>query len=307
MPYYVKMRRNGRLCGKLGPFSTQKLAVKQAQPLADDAADDVVVTVEPAATSNPKPKKTNTRKTRKKTGMTWRLVRGKDHQFAPITSRWVRGDQRVWGASEDSMLYRERFPTKKEAKAFVSRVKRAPGTWMVRAPEDSGQRFHVYPNGVGVGGWLVVYIADHEVSSRRRNYSPVPGSPPLASATDSLVDWSPMNARTARSMERMGMAPRKKNSRRRNVYSMKVGSYYMASCSAKTIAVMDDPGVRGHGKAKQMSVTKQDMSIYHPVAFADMPAFVQAAFRKKNSRRRNTSMPRGRAGTVRQGTLKLGK
>lgn len=226
MPYYVKMRRNGRLCGKLGPFSTQKLAVKQAQPLADDAADDVVVTVEPAATSNPK--------------------------------------------------------SKKKAKA-----KRRP--------------------------------------RRRRNYSPVPGSPPLASATDSLVDWSPMNARTARSMERMGMAPRKKNSRRRNVYSMKVGSYYMASYgrysgrgfvkvtghykngSAKTIAVMDDPGVRGHGKAKQMSVTKQDMSIYHPVAFADMPAFVQAAFRKKNSRRRNTSMPRGRAGTVRQGTLKLGK
>jgi hypothetical protein len=48
MSYYVKLRRNGRIYGKLGPFTTRALAVRQAQPLADHAAADVTVTVEKA-------------------------------------------------------------------------------------------------------------------------------------------------------------------------------------------------------------------------------------------------------------------
>jgi hypothetical protein len=48
MGYYVRLRRNGRKVGELGPFTTRALAIRQAQPLADDAASDVVVTVENA-------------------------------------------------------------------------------------------------------------------------------------------------------------------------------------------------------------------------------------------------------------------
>lgn len=218
MPYYVKMRRNGRLCGKLGPFSTQKLAVKQAQPLADDAADDVVVTVEPAATSNPK--------------------------------------------------------SKKKAKA-----KRRP--------------------------------------RRRRNYSPVPGSPPLASATDSLVDWSPMNARTARSMERMGMAPRRRNGRRRNSTATKLHVYGWDDAGVRQAQHLAqrmrgqilDSGVEfdAEGDPEDFFIAKFPSAKAADAFRAAVPwsQGVKLARRRANPRR--APMPRGRAGTVRQGTLKLGK
>jgi hypothetical protein len=107
MGYFVKFRRNGRICGSLGPFTTQKLAVRQAQPFADDAAPGVVVTVEPA------PKRAN----------------------------------------------------KSKAKA-----------------------------------------------RRKRNARPRPGTPPLATTHD-LVDWTPMNARTARALN---PRPRRKKTKRKN-------------------------------------------------------------------------------------------
>lgn len=59
MPYKVVLRRNGSQVGMFGPFATQKLAVAQGQVLADDAARDVVVSVEPTR------KKATTRKPRK--------------------------------------------------------------------------------------------------------------------------------------------------------------------------------------------------------------------------------------------------
>ena len=51
MAYKVKFRRNnpkGKVVGSLGPFTTQKLALKQAQAMADsgDLAQGVLVTVE---------------------------------------------------------------------------------------------------------------------------------------------------------------------------------------------------------------------------------------------------------------------
>lgn len=97
MGYYVRMRRNGKKVGELGPFTTQKLAVKQAQPFADDAAKGVVVTVEPQRrrASKPKPKRGKKRRARAKTRRrnptsqmpgTARLATTADSRWPPVVN-----------------------------------------------------------------------------------------------------------------------------------------------------------------------------------------------------------------------------
>ena len=68
MAYNVVLRRNGAKVGHFGPFTTKKQAIAQGQVLADDAARDVVVSVEPQRKkATTKKKRTNTRRTRKNT------------------------------------------------------------------------------------------------------------------------------------------------------------------------------------------------------------------------------------------------
>lgn len=67
MPYMVKIRKKnpkakqglGKVYGSFGPFTTQKIAKKQAQVFADEATAGYVVTVEPVkpAKKNPAPKR----------------------------------------------------------------------------------------------------------------------------------------------------------------------------------------------------------------------------------------------------------
>lgn len=67
MAYNVVLRRNGAKVGHFGPFTTKKQAIAQGQVLADDAARDVVVSVEPQRKkATTKRKRTNTRRTRVK-------------------------------------------------------------------------------------------------------------------------------------------------------------------------------------------------------------------------------------------------
>ena len=65
MGYNVVLRRNGAKVGHFGPFTTKKQAIAQGQVLADDAARDVVVSVEPQRKrATTKRKRANTRRTR---------------------------------------------------------------------------------------------------------------------------------------------------------------------------------------------------------------------------------------------------
>lgn len=61
MAYNVVLRRNGAKVGHFGPFGTKKQAIAQGQVLADDAARDVVVSVEPQR-KKATTKRKNTRK-----------------------------------------------------------------------------------------------------------------------------------------------------------------------------------------------------------------------------------------------------
>ena len=178
MGYYVKLRRNGRICGKLGPFTTKKLAIKQAQPLADDAAPDVTVTVEPE--SNPNGGAAKRKARRRRNPGKYDEVRG---LIAEAKRLHKRGER---------LLAME---TLHHAQSQANHASLTP---------TQSNRLHQQIEAVGIS-------FDKAKRKRRRNYSPVPGSPRLASATDSLVDWTPMNARTAANMERMGMAPRRAN------------------------------------------------------------------------------------------------
>ncbi len=69
MAYNVVLRRNGAKVGHFGPFTTKKQAIAQGQALADDAARDVVVSVEPQRKkATTKKKRTNTRRSAIKKG-----------------------------------------------------------------------------------------------------------------------------------------------------------------------------------------------------------------------------------------------
>ncbi len=71
MGYHVVLRRNGAKVGHFGPFTTKKQAIAQGQALADDAARDVVVSVEPQRKkATTKKKRTNTRRKRTNTRRT---------------------------------------------------------------------------------------------------------------------------------------------------------------------------------------------------------------------------------------------
>jgi hypothetical protein len=52
MSYYVRMRRNGRAVGTIGPFRSHATAASQARVIADDAAPDVRVSVEKPRRAN---------------------------------------------------------------------------------------------------------------------------------------------------------------------------------------------------------------------------------------------------------------
>jgi len=59
MAYFVRLHRGGRKVGELGPFRSKRDAVRQAQPLADDAAPGVVVSVERTRTYKAPSRKKN--------------------------------------------------------------------------------------------------------------------------------------------------------------------------------------------------------------------------------------------------------
>jgi hypothetical protein len=230
MGYYVKLRRNGRICGKLGPFTTKKLAIKQAQPLADDAAPDVTVTVEPE--SNPKAKSKPKKKAKaKRHKHDWAFVRSTPRHHrrtgkplgTTITQRCASCGKRRDVDSETGRAIRRNPSLSPAAQRmlksfeFAIRSRSGPnkGRRIVKTAQTGNEGLkELLKKGmverVGPKTYALVESADG-ANPRRRNYSPVPGSPRLASATDSLVDWTPMNARTAANMERMGMAPRRAN------------------------------------------------------------------------------------------------
>ena len=102
MGYNVVLRRNGAKVGHFGPFTTKKQAIAQGQVLADDAARDVVVSVEPQRkkATTKKKKRTNTRRKRKN-GPTL----GKPHYpFAEKEKLYATfTDARLYSAMQDAM------------------------------------------------------------------------------------------------------------------------------------------------------------------------------------------------------------
>jgi len=101
MGYHVVLRRNGAKVGHFGPFTTKKQAIAQGQALADDAARDVVVSVEPQRKkATTKKKRTNTRRKRKN-GPTL----GKPHYpFAEKEKLYATfTDARLYSAMQDAM------------------------------------------------------------------------------------------------------------------------------------------------------------------------------------------------------------
>ena len=101
MAYNVVLRRNGAKVGHFGPFTTKKQAIAQGQALADDAARDVVVSVEPQRKkATTKRKRTNTRRKRKN-GPTL----GKPHYpFAEKEKLYATfTDARLYSAMQDAM------------------------------------------------------------------------------------------------------------------------------------------------------------------------------------------------------------
>jgi len=96
MGYHVVLRRNGAKVGHFGPFTTKKQAIAQGQALADDAARDVVVSVEPQRKkATTKKKRTNTRRKNPKVPDVWglppkygsKVVPPGDYKTLPLPAR----------------------------------------------------------------------------------------------------------------------------------------------------------------------------------------------------------------------------
>lgn len=136
MPYKIVLRRNGRQVGMLGPFTTQALAVRQGQALADDAADDVVVTVEPVKKTKPKTKTKNPRRNGEIDRVTKHTYKSIDFEvFREMSpSGWTRWKAWAYGlgqlASEDT----------REAALEAAREKLYRWPWSAATKEQAAYR-----------------------------------------------------------------------------------------------------------------------------------------------------------------------